>query len=139
MVYTKEALAALLNGREYGEEITKQEEADAKASELVVVFGYSDDNVELRGAIHDEISAGDRTTFKLNQHGVIEQPDEDERRVLKKFGALDSANAGGHEIIAVWGKDGYAWTYLTYLPHATFDIMEDGEKYCRGIVFDLPK
>jgi hypothetical protein len=40
-------------------------------------------------------------------------------------------------IEAIWGKDGYSWTYKTDIPHATFDIFEDGEKFCRGIVFDI--
>lgn len=37
-------LAQLLNGRQYGKEITQLEEAEAKRSKLVVLFGYSDDN-----------------------------------------------------------------------------------------------
>jgi hypothetical protein len=36
-------------------EINKAEERQAKDAGLVVVFGYSDDGVELRGAIHDEV------------------------------------------------------------------------------------
>lgn len=47
---TKEQMAALLNGREYGDEITRAEHQIARASGLVVVFGYSDDNMEVRGA-----------------------------------------------------------------------------------------
>ena len=38
---------------------------------------------------------------------------------------------------AVWGEEGYSWTYETAIPHATFEILEDEEKYCRGIVFDI--
>lgn len=48
---TKESLAAILNGRTYGDEITKEEEAQAKAAELVVIYGASDDLVEFGGAI----------------------------------------------------------------------------------------
>ena len=40
---TAKELAELLNGREYGNEITSDEEKLAKESGLVVVFGYSDD------------------------------------------------------------------------------------------------
>lgn len=43
--------ADLLSGRDYMNEITRGEEEQAKAAGLVVVFGYSDDNMELRGAI----------------------------------------------------------------------------------------
>ena len=31
----------------------------------------------------------------------------------------------------------YAWIYRTEIPHACFDILENGEKYCKGIVFSL--
>ena len=30
-----------------------------------------------------------------------------------------------------------AWTYRTDIPHETFMIYEDGEPYCRGIVFNI--
>ena len=41
---------------------------------------------------------------------------------------------------AVWtdGTPGVpAWTINTDIPHATFDIMEDGEVFSRGIVVNL--
>ena len=38
-------------------------------------------------------------------------------------------------ITAIWNSDGYAWIYRTYIPHETFEILEDSTKYCRGIVF----
>ncbi len=39
----------------------------------------------------------------------------------------------------IWHDEegGPCWTYETDIPHATFDIMEDGEKYCRGTVLDI--
>jgi hypothetical protein len=42
---------------------------------------------------------------------------------------------GEKYIDAVWCEGEYSWTYKTNIPHATFDIWEDGEKYCKGIVF----
>ena len=53
MLITKEQLAETLNGNEIGNEITKEQEQQAKENGLVVVFGYSDDNMELRGALYD--------------------------------------------------------------------------------------
>ena len=44
-----------LNGRTYLNEITKEEEKIAKELGYVIVFGYSDDNTEFKGAIDDEI------------------------------------------------------------------------------------
>ncbi len=57
-------LAAQLNGREYGSEITKEEEAAAKKAGLVVVYGASDDLVELRGAIEEEVGAYDMLKYR---------------------------------------------------------------------------
>lgn len=41
-------------------------------------------------------------------------------------------------IEALWDYDkNFVWTYKTDIPHETFDIMEDDEPYCKGIVFYL--
>ena len=129
----KEQLAAQLDGREYGKEITKEEEAQAKAAGLVVVFGYSDDNMELRGAIYDELGCYNGGTAYLDKHGLI-QSDCDQGEDCPYF---KRAQASAVTINAEWGKNGYSWTYKTDIPHATFEIVEDGEKFCRGIVFSL--
>ena len=54
---TKESLAALLNGREIGNEIEHGEAKAAKEHGLVVVYGYSDDGMEVRGAIRGNMDA----------------------------------------------------------------------------------
>lgn len=98
-----------LNGREYRNEMTLTEEQQAKELGFVVLFGSSDDLAEFRGAYEDE-----RDCF-------------DGGRVFEK---------NGYYINAVWCEGEYEWTYKTNIPHATFDIFEDGEKYCKGIVFE---
>lgn len=140
-MFTKELLAERLNGREYTEEITKDEEAEAKIAGLVVVFGASDDLMEFRGAIRDELGAYNGTTALVYSGGVLPERDnidsDDDDALCAYFKNKDSAL----EIDAVWDDNtgGYSWTFKTAIPHATFDIMEGDEKYCRGIVFDLPK
>lgn len=137
---TKEQFAATLNGRQMGDEITSDEERQALNAGLVVVFGYSDDNVELRGKINEEIGAYDGTTFRVTASGMIAPTwdDEHEEKNLEDATAYFKAkNEPGADIEAVWGEDGYSWTYRTKLPHATFEILEDEEKFCRGIVFSL--
>ena len=134
----KEQLAELLNGREYGNEIMREEEHDAKDAGLVVVFGYSDDNIELRGALNEEIGCYAGGTFKIGKNGILEAWDykakyKDE---AAKWFSLESQ--AKNTIKAVWcGIEGYSWTYELDAPHVTFDIMEDGEKFCRGIVFAI--
>lgn len=127
---TKE-LAALLDGREIMEEITT-EEAAAKADGLVVVFGASDDLMEFRGAIHDEVGCYGGGTAYLTNTGLLQNDcDNDECPHFAKIKAMAAT------IKAVWDRDGYSWLYETAIPHTTFEIFEDGETYCRGIVFAL--
>ena len=140
---TPQELAARLNGREYGSEITKAEEAEAKAAGLVVVFGASDDLVELRGAIDDELGAYEGTTLRITPLGLLPSWET----VLEAGAESDAEDyflkkhAGIAEVKALWCPGdallGTSWAYETAIPHATFDVMEDGELYCRGIVFRL--
>jgi len=131
---TKEELATTLNGREYGDEITKGEEILAKQSGLVVMFGYSDDNVELRGAIDDEIGAYDGTIISfLNGEILQNECGEEECPYFQKL----KENPAVKTVEAIWDNGEYDWTFKTDIPHATFEVVEDGEKSCRGIVFDV--
>ncbi|MGX9698155.1 KTSC domain-containing protein [Janthinobacterium lividum] len=133
---SKELLAGLLTGREYGKEMAKEEEMQAKVAGLIVIFGASDDLMELRGAINDEFSCYGGGVALVDAKGVLpfrEDIDDDER--LKDYWARVP---GARAVDALWGKeDGYSWTYRTDVPHATFEIVEDGEPYCRGIVIDV--
>lgn len=127
-----EELASTLNGRQYREEITREEEAVAKAAGLVVVYGASDDLMEFAGAIHDEAGCyGGHEAF-ITPDGLLTNKCEDED--CPYFATLEKRAAS---IKAHWDQDGYSWVYTTSVPHHTFDIMEDGDKYCRGIVFAL--
>ena len=131
---TKEELAKMLDGMEYRYEITPDIQHGLINSDLVVVYGYSDDNMEFRGAIDDEVSCYNGGTAKLSHINgllLLNECDDD----CPYFEALSSSAI---DIEALWCKeDDYSWTYKTDIPHATFDILEDGEKYCRGIVFNL--
>lgn len=141
----KHELAAILNGRLIGNEITTSEAAIAKQAGLVVVFGYSDDNMELRGAIDDEMSCFDGGTAWVDRIGLLDRgqiDDGDDEAVAAYVGRKKNAR----QINALWCAESeehpnLAWTYSTEIPHATFDVIEDGSVWCRGIVFaieDLP-
>jgi hypothetical protein len=136
---TPAEFAARITNREYRSELTKEESALAKVHGLVVVFGYSDDNVEFEGAIRDEIGAWDGTTVRVDAEGVIpdfEQVDKDNKAEMKEWFRRDGLRS--FLIQAVWdAPDEPTWTFKTAIPHSTFDVMEDGEVFCRGIVFSL--
>ena len=103
--------AKKLNGRQYLNELTKEDEAYARENGIVVVYGQSDDLMEVRGAIDEEFCCYDGGTFYL----------------------------GFAKVEAIWCPKGtdYSWGYETDFPHEEFTIMEDNEHYCSGIVFYL--
>lgn len=132
---TKEELAARLNGRQMGEEITNAEEALANTSGLVVLFGYSDDNAEFRGAIHGEEDCynSNVTNLLVGKTGILDAGHEAECGC--KYCGFDVLKKQAKVIKATFGKDG--WSYETAIPHATFDVLEGGDTFCRGIVFSV--
>lgn len=136
---TKETLAAMLNGREYGEEITREEIAAAKAAGLVVAFGYSDDNMELRGAIHDEVGCFDGRTFDIDREGVMLEWEAGTTKGYDEAKAYFLRENNPTKVLRiVWHDSGDpCWTFSTEIPHATFKIMEGEEVFCVGIVFSL--
>lgn len=134
MKITPESLAAMLDGRSYGSEITAEEQKLAEDSALVVVFGYSDDNVELRGAITDEVAAYNGATVYLDGAKVLENDCDDEQcpHFLR-------AQARAAKFKARWCSNASpaAWSFDVPWPHAKFRVMEDGEPFCIGVVFAL--
>lgn len=134
----KEKFAAMLNGREYRNEITKDEAAQAKAAGLVVVYGASDDLMEFAGALYDEVGVYDGGEALVDAKGVLDrdQIDDDDDEAIADFVARKKS---ARVIEAIWSSAGNAaaWTYKTDIPHITFDIMDEDDTYCRGIVFAL--
>lgn len=96
----------------------------------MVVFGYSDDNTEFRGVINDEIWCYERKDIRLNLRGPLESNHECEC----KYCGYEQAKKGCRKIVAIFQRG--PWRWETDIPHATFEIKEDGDIYCVGIVFD---
>lgn len=140
----RDQFAALLNGREYRNEITRAEEARANALGLIVIYGASDDLTEFAGVLSDERGACNGAEFYIGADGklhptwaeFVESDDcTDEDKARAWFRREDQ---GAVKVEALWcAEDGYSWTFKTEAPHSTFEIVEDGEPYCRGIVIAL--
>lgn len=130
---TKEKWAELLTGREIGSEVTKEESEQAKSEGIVIVYGASDDLMEFEGALRDEADAPGNVS--LTPHGLLAS-ECDQGGECYYFLRIARESP---KIEALWAATiaGPAWTYETVIPHATFDVYEDGEVYCRGIVFAL--
>lgn len=130
---TRDEMAALLNGRETGDEVTKEYIAIAKENELVVLYGYSDDLMEFDGAINGEVGCYDGGTAYLDANGLLENECDNEKcpHFLKQ-------REKAVTIKAIWNDTGFpTWSYKTDIAHTTFDVMEDGDVFCRGIVFSM--
>jgi len=140
----KEQLARLLEGREYREETTDELEILAKANGLVIIFGASDDLMEVRGAIYDELNCCNGGEFGVIKKGDVYDWEDDEAgteiSVIAKEDQIQScviAAKNKIEAILAPKEIDASWIYKTELPHAKFNVMEDGELYCVGIVFDI--
>jgi hypothetical protein len=152
MTISLKEFAAMLDGREYGSEISEQEIEQAGCLGYLVVYGYSDDNVELRGVVDEEIGAWDGKIFKFDRRGV--QPswnDESEQRDKEQARAFFSReNIPAFRINAEWCPERQEYHDLSWLitledysdigiKWEPFTIFEDGEPFCRGFVADLSK
>ena len=131
MTEARDEFARRLNGREYRDEMTFAEEAHAKAERLLIVFGASDDLTEFRGIIHDEAGA-----YNSTRHLIIGNPGK--WKIWENTGARQRKPRGAVTINAEWcpKEPNASWLISPSVQFAPFDIMEDGELYCRGAVID---
>lgn len=130
-------LAQLLQGMQLSDSIPKDIQEKAKQSGLVIVHGASDDLAEFRGAILDEASCHEGGTIYFDAKGVLDNYldlDLDETGMREYFDRKRLAVS----IDAVWNGHGpFAWSYATVIPHSTFEMHDEGEPFCKGIVFSL--
>ena len=127
----RQEYAKLINGKEYGyPQFTKEEIETAKKNGFVIVYGASDDLMEFEGAIRDEGGCFDGGEVFFNRNEVCQDSEkkEDYRNWINAIWCGGEKDEDGQEI---------TWTYETEIPHETFMIYEDGEPYCRGIVFKI--
>lgn len=122
---TKKELAEKLNGRQYGDSF-KDVMEDTMASGLVIVTGASDDLMEFQGAIEDEGGCFDGGEVYFDKNGVSQ--DGTERANVIEALWCEGTNVDGCQA---------TWSYKTDIPHETFEIWEDEELYCIGLVFSI--
>lgn len=146
MIITAQQLADRLNGREYGDHVRKEDRADAKESGLIIITGYSDDNVAIEGAIVDEVGAYDGTTFVMTatgplranlQEDIRDMYDMPKDQFLREVADKVAGHQNGKQIKAIYDEGEYDWTFETAIPHVTFDIFDYGNKFCRGIIIHM--
>lgn len=131
---TKEELAKILDemdARDYRIERNARIAAD---NNLVIAYGASDDLLELKGAINDEIGAYDGGQAYIKDGELVTPCDElCEQHCPDLKQIEDTADA---VIKAYWDEGDCPWFIEANVPYAPFFIYEDGP-FCRGIVIDL--
>lgn len=138
---THSEFVELIKEVEHHNELTQDQERIAKENNLIVVFGYSDDNMEFRGALYDEVGCYEGGSAFITTNGeLLQEPDCGCDHSINWW---VSEKNKATEIEAVWcpkdesGQVICSWAYKTKAEHSTFNVMEDGDLYCIGIVFDL--
>lgn len=118
----KEFAKRLTNGNN-GRDIDNELVQEAKEKGIVIVYGYSDDLMEFEGAMYDEFDCFDGGTCYITPNGDL---------LDGEYTISDNKS-----IEAIWcAKDSeWTWSYKTDIPHETFEMIDDDEKYCLGLVF----
>ncbi len=130
-------VAVMLNGREYGSEVSPAEEIEFKNAGIVVVYGYSDDCVEFEGAVNSEIGIWNAGYIPL-LNGVPSDMDC-ATEVIKASGCptLKDVSKRLKHIKVKCGMNG--WEFDAEFPHEKFSIVErESDDPCgEGLVYSL--
>lgn len=128
-------IAAILDGMDYCADLPAASVLDAKRNGIVIVFGAGDDLMEFRGAIEDEVVCFGGGITYLDKNGLVLNKCNNKDCPYKVCPYLQEIILRTKAIRAIWDTEGYSWIFKTDIPYETFEILENGEKYCRGIVF----
>ena len=129
MTLSAKQFAEILSLRDFSEGLYEIEAECAKRNGLVIVYGYSDDVIELAGAI--------RTSGDCFQGGDF--------HLVKNKGCWKLADGVGkcNNISALWYScdavndcgECIPWSYKTDIACEKFYVTRDGDPYCEGFVF----
>jgi hypothetical protein len=116
------ALAKRLDRTDIRAEFPSTELVDyLKANNFVLVYGHSDDLVEMDGIIYDEADKYRGGQLHFNSKGWCTK--------AKSLGSIK----------AVFGANKYCWSFITDVPHVAFEMVdsEDEDYLSQAIIFDL--
>lgn len=126
-------IARDLHGSEYPFDPDGGTEHWASENGIVIIYGASDDLMEIRGFCDDERYGEGTALFDIDGLLPIRENINNDDMLRGYLNRKPHAMP----VKGIWGKGGISWTYETDIEHYTFDIMEDGNVYCRGIVFSI--
>lgn len=158
-INTIQDLAILLNGNEYGDELKNDIDLDvekfAKNKNWLIVFPCSDDLLEFRGIIDDELDAYDGVFAKFVKQGdfyledIDDYGERDAKYLKASYDTFVETNIeekdellkkGSLYVESIWepeGKD-LVWGIESNAKHyATFTITEDDNDWATGLIIDM--
>lgn len=132
-------LARLLHGSE--RPVARELSAKAARAGLVVLsgpFAHFNGAIEGTAQLMDDNGNSTSGTVYFDAKGVLPEYDDidtdseaDARDYFDRKRLAASVDVTHHT------NGRYRWTFSTAIPHSTFDMVDDGELYARGIVFSL--
>jgi hypothetical protein len=133
--------AEKINGFEYSADELDNLNKKMAADGIIIAYGASDDLLVLGGVIYAEEDAWEGTEVRIFSRGkgTAFVFDEEENKDSAEFNRKEIKQM--QIIKAVWEPEDIeaSWLVETEIPHETFDIMEDGELFCRGVVFHVDR
>ncbi|MDR1469333.1 MAG: hypothetical protein LBT00_08585 [Spirochaetaceae bacterium] len=129
---------------EYGDDLSRFQDG-MKTDGIIAAYGNSDNLLEFRGAYDNELGAWDGTIVKIgiNNEGEVSAFSECEREKRRKEFCKHIFSM--KRVVAIWCPQNekhkvWASWHITApdINHgACFDIWEDGELNCRGLLFTV--
>lgn len=130
-----------LDGRQYHNEITPEEDKLAFNNNLLVLFASSDDLLEMRGTIHDEVGAYGGTIIHVSKDGKSFTSKNDDTEELNAYQFLIKR---GYKIerperiyVELKWLDSNWIIDSDSLKQAFFSIYEDDQLFGMGLVIDF--
>lgn len=125
-------LAKRLSGIELLD-IGSEVEREASRAGLIVVYGAGRDTVAFIGAIAGEADVPEGGAIHIDADGLL--PDVD-AVAADDLPAYYDRKRLSYLIDAEWQQHGFPWSFTTAIPHHRFVVLNEGARYCRGIIFD---
>lgn len=133
--------AEKLNNTEYGSNDISNANNELEKDGIVAVVGASDDLCEMYGAIYDEFDCYNGTTLYCNGDNFFS-----EKRKEDFLMYINDEYPEFYDICKQMFKDnvyyikisdgkGCQFEYETNIPCERFNVIEDGELYCSGLLF----
>ena len=133
--------AKRLDGRQYRHEVTSDEETEAGFHHLLVLFASSDDLLEMRGTINDEIGAYNGTHIKVSRDGKFfssKYEVEQERQSVNFLKTKGYKIVGPARINVELKWSDTHWVVRSDAENqAPFQIFEDDRIFGYGLVIDF--